>query len=536
MYIAVRVAGSIEQSLRQGYDVEGWVAEGLADVIIPAGNAATDGSIEVAEWKAMIGRAQGRLKPAGEGSVLVWPGFDNGLPRGGTEAPEDTVVGPEPGAVLESLHTRALAMRYLSSGADGIYIFNWHQGARFNWLGDRYSYTGGRALLNEVGAVATLRYKDKVYPAAHRVTKKEGAWRGAFDVDRLWGEVPVPLLPTTTGRGPVITLDLGDEGLLEPEAPPCTVQLRLRLTEWTGLGLDEIAVFWDGEALPTGQIVPGSNGGSGSGPVPLQHFNMAASTVVWHSWTLSPTQVISGKHRCEVALMKRNPQVASQITLTDCEVKFDFDSPPVDGLLDPRSSSPQQQGQPELHAAVMAALGDKDLLRSEGALCCTEAGFVCVKVNDFFIKGVTKVFQQHGQPRVRAMPGYFPQDPNDFPETVPDQTKVGAHVSVQFRSGGSAAEGGAATTDQHLKLLGERYGVTPHSWSGWPHPSAPRFRFKVLGPVVSTLQRPEGEFMICSLRVEAPEIAKLREELGMAPVVDHITVAVGQAEAATPRL
>lgn len=464
--------------------------------------------------------------------------------------------------MLESLHTRALAMRYLSSGADGIYVYNWHQGARFNWLGaiccstftpftpvllyytqyflqllgDHFSFTGCQALLNEVGAVDTLRFKDKVYPAAQRVVKKEGAWRGAFDVDRLWGEVPVALLPTMTGRGPIITLDLGDEGLLAPEAPACTVQLRLRLTEWTGPSLDEIALWWDGEALPTGRIVPGSNGGSGSGPVPLHHIDMAASTVAWHVWTLTPAQVTAGKHRCEVALVKRNPQVVSQITLTDCEVKFDFGAPPANGLLDPRSSRPQQQGQPELHAAVMAALGDKDLLLSDGALCCTEAGFVCVKVNDFFIKGVAKMFQEHGQPSVRAMPGYFPQDPNDFAETVPDQTKVGAHVSVQFRSGGAAAKGGTATTDQHLQLLGEQYGVTPHSWSGWPQASAPRFKFQVLGPVVSILQRPEGEFVICSLRVEAPEIAKLREELGMAPVVDHITVAVGPAWSAKPKL
>eukprot|EP01045_Picozoa_sp_COSAG04_P047548 COSAG04_NODE_17804_length_458_cov_1.158774_1_plen_56_part_10 len=55
----------------------------------------------------------------------------------------------------------------------------------------------------------------------------------------------------------------------------------------------------------------------------------------------------------------------------------------------------------DLHAATMAALEAEGLVEGEGALCCTEAGFVCVKVDDFYIKGLASVFRQHGAPHAR---------------------------------------------------------------------------------------------------------------------------------------
>jgi hypothetical protein len=79
--LAVRVAGSIEQSLRQGYDVAAWVAEGLIDVLIPAGNAATDGSTEVDTWRALVEEASQSSDDSSREKVLIFPGFDNGLPR-----------------------------------------------------------------------------------------------------------------------------------------------------------------------------------------------------------------------------------------------------------------------------------------------------------------------------------------------------------------------------------------------------------------------------------------------------------------------
>lgn len=139
---------------------------------------------------------------------------------------------------------------------------------------------------------------------------------GAFDVDRLWGDVPVPLLPTTTGRGPVITFKFADERV--PLADKGQVQLRLRVTEWTAV--DAIKVRWDGALLTNGSIVPCERAGYGE--------VMQVSTVVWHKFALEPSQAIAEKHTLEVALAHRNPQVISDIVLTDAEILFDFGSPP----------------------------------------------------------------------------------------------------------------------------------------------------------------------------------------------------------------
>jgi len=46
VYLAARVAGSLETCRRIGYDVPKWVDEGLVDILIPAGNAVTDASID----------------------------------------------------------------------------------------------------------------------------------------------------------------------------------------------------------------------------------------------------------------------------------------------------------------------------------------------------------------------------------------------------------------------------------------------------------------------------------------------------------
>ena len=61
-------------------------------------------------------------------------------------------------------------------------------------------------------------------------------------MDRLKGELPVPLLPTLSGVGPVVTLELA------PEAAATGVKLRLRMSEWTPE--DAIALLWDGVPPP----------------------------------------------------------------------------------------------------------------------------------------------------------------------------------------------------------------------------------------------------------------------------------------------
>ena len=305
--LTARVAGSIAQSRRQGYDLDAWLEEGLVDVLVPAGNAATDDSIDVDEWKALVAKHGSK--------VAICPGTDSGIPRM-TDTPEESNVEPEPAPISETLKARALAARYLGQGADGLYIFNFHQGYQVNVSTVDGSYRYNTKLLTEIGSAASLVGLDKLYVATHRVTKQEGPWRGAFDVDREWGQVPVPLLPTLSSRGAVVDLRLGPE-----LKPGVEVTLRLRLEQWTGVN-DRIEVRWDGFIV---------------GPE-LPSLSPAANTIIevnhnkWMLFDLSHDSfdVSQGVHAVEVTLLQRNPQVLSTIMLTDVEVLFEYRKPPTE--------------------------------------------------------------------------------------------------------------------------------------------------------------------------------------------------------------
>ena len=69
-YLAARVSGTLEMCRNIGYDIPTWVDEGLVDILIPAGGAATDPSLDVAAFAELC-----RDKP-----IAVYPGFDGGLP------------------------------------------------------------------------------------------------------------------------------------------------------------------------------------------------------------------------------------------------------------------------------------------------------------------------------------------------------------------------------------------------------------------------------------------------------------------------
>ncbi|MDP6777986.1 MAG: hypothetical protein QGI83_14610, partial [Candidatus Latescibacteria bacterium] len=180
-HLAARVAGSMEMCRRIGYDIPVWIEEGLVDILILGGGAVTDASLEVSDFVDLC-RDKG---------IAVYAGFDSGLP--------DPFVGPEEAGTKDRIRTRAIASRYHKAGADGIYVFNWHA--------DRDSR---RELLSQIGSVETLRGTDKIYAATHRFIQKEGPWRGAYRIDRILGEVPVPLKRTLTGEMPTIILDIAD--------------------------------------------------------------------------------------------------------------------------------------------------------------------------------------------------------------------------------------------------------------------------------------------------------------------------------------
>ena len=84
-----------------------------------------------------------------------------------------------------------------------------------------------------------------------------------------------------------------------------------------------------------------------------------------------------------------------------------------------------------------------------GTLVYTEIGFIACKVDDFYIHEVVKIFQNNGYPKIQAMPGYFPQD------MIPDEVKIGAHISLQYRK---------STTAKHIEDLKRVTGINLHKW------------------------------------------------------------------------
>lgn len=73
-YVVARASSTLEMCHRTAYDVERWVEENLVDILISAGNAATDPAPQVGDFVDLC-RGTG---------IGVYPGFDGALPARGT--------------------------------------------------------------------------------------------------------------------------------------------------------------------------------------------------------------------------------------------------------------------------------------------------------------------------------------------------------------------------------------------------------------------------------------------------------------------
>ena len=287
-YLAARVAPTIETCQRLGYDIETWVVEGLVDILIPAGAAHTDPSIDLAPF---LDLCQGT-------DIAVYPGFDARID--GYDFWH--FAGPEPLQQKENMRTRAVASRYHDLGADGLYLFNWY-GVR----GSR------RELMTQIGSRETLRKTDKIYAATHRYRVHEGEWRGAFQHDRIWGQVPVTLKETLTGDGPTIALNVADDLAVEP---PKEVVLRVRLNNW--VRGDIVQLFWDGVEMTDLDQEYNIQEVEAGNPFGYETFDVSAAS--WLSKSLEPAAVGRGFHEAKVVLKERHPMLACDMELTNVEL------------------------------------------------------------------------------------------------------------------------------------------------------------------------------------------------------------------------
>ena len=303
--IAARVAPTLHISKWLGYDVNAWVDDELIDLLIPAGAAHTDPSINVEEYLQLTRKNSVKLFPCLDARVDGWD-FQN-------------YAGPETPKYKDSLRTRAVAYNYLNSGVDGLYLYNWHANRESR-----------RSLLNEIGTIDSLKDKDKIYAATHRYDPQTGEWRGAFTYDRVWGDVPVKLDKTFSGIGPEIRITLHDEFASGSEP---NILLRLRLEEYSQV--DNVKIFWDGNLLDNVELEYQLQEDAQGNPFGGQIYDW--SSAVWLSAVLSQSIADVGSHRIMVSLEKRNAQVKSDVVLTNVEivVKHGFENSDInDGNYD----------------------------------------------------------------------------------------------------------------------------------------------------------------------------------------------------------
>ena len=91
------------------------------------------------------------------------------------------------------------------------------------------------------------------------------------------------LRETITDTGPIITLDIADEFVLDSSTE---LELRLRLSEW--VQGDIVDVWWDGEKLPDAEILCLSKW------IPNKISDI--SNAVWLYFVMRPTGIESGTH------------------------------------------------------------------------------------------------------------------------------------------------------------------------------------------------------------------------------------------------
>ena len=297
-YVAARVAPTPEMSRQIGYDFPTWIAEGLVDILIPAGGYGTDHAIDVQSY---VDECRGS-------NTVVYPGLDVWLATipDGEHAGTEPFVGPEDRVTKDAMRNRAAASNYYAAGATGMYTFNWYA-----------NRNSRRSVLNQIGSPQTLRRTDKLYAATHRSLRAEGPWGGTLRNDRILAEVPVSLKRTLTGDGPTITLPLADD---LPVDTPQRAELRVRLDQW--VKGDVVRLLWDGvEQTDTSTCydVPEDFVGNPSG-ASIRDVGPAA----WLSSTLRPDEVTRGSHTVKIVLDTRNPHMGTDIVVTNVELLISF--------------------------------------------------------------------------------------------------------------------------------------------------------------------------------------------------------------------
>lgn len=289
LYLAARVSASLEGCLHVGYDIEQWVAEGLIDFLIPAACAEMDSSLDGGWWTSLCRDTPIRVNP----SLGGW--FYNET-HGTTD--QETYFRQA---------TRALAARLLSEGVDGLYLFNW-----YTQKGPR------RGLMAEIRDPALLHRATKTYITTARSYRAPGTgFAGIDDQDRIYGEVPVELHPTSTDAGPTVAWNVVDDApAADAEGKLERITLRFHLRDWSPL--DKLTVNYDGVELVSPQIR--------NAAAENEATTSEVSDVTWMEFDLNAQAGATGEHIVGISLQERNPQLSGPLVLLDVDLEIVYAS------------------------------------------------------------------------------------------------------------------------------------------------------------------------------------------------------------------
>ena len=182
--LAVRVPVTVEGAHDKGLDVKQWADEGLIDFVTIGVHWRGDTGIPVAKFR----------KEFGHNEIPLYASIDDGgyLPR---EFYSDGMY-------------RGMASHILGEGADGVYLFNYYFGDLYNRQqnnlplleeGGLVRRTRTPELLNEIGSLATLQGRNKIYCMSDGVT----------DAYRALGAAQLPVA-VSSGRATDLTVQIAD--------------------------------------------------------------------------------------------------------------------------------------------------------------------------------------------------------------------------------------------------------------------------------------------------------------------------------------
>jgi len=145
--LSVRVPPTIDACLDKGLDVQEWIRLGLVDFVSIGVHWLGDPSLPVARF----------LKELGNVDIPVYASIDDG--------------GYKPREFFSHGMFRGMASHILSQGANGIYLFNQYYGqynSDYNGQihlekGDQVCRVMAPQLLQELGSLETLKYRNKIY-------------------------------------------------------------------------------------------------------------------------------------------------------------------------------------------------------------------------------------------------------------------------------------------------------------------------------------------------------------------------------------